>query len=653
MEDSTPHRSNRRYFLQDIPLGEATARWFGALDEAGALVAMPGEDAPLTAPDIVGRITAWPVWAVASSPHYDAAAMDGIAVRAADTVGATETRPVALDVGSQALWVDTGDPMPAGTDAVVMIEHVQRDPADPGTVRVSDPVAPWQHVRPLGEDIVATELVLPENHRITPADLGACAAAGLTTVPVRRRPRVTIIPTGDELAPIGAPRRPGDVPEFNSLILAALIRQWGGEPVVRQPVPDDFDAISEAVAEGLASSDVVAINAGSSAGDADYTASVIESLGTLQVHGIAVRPGHPVALGVASGKAVMGVPGYPVSAALTAELLLLPLLERLLGSSLPARRRINASMTRKVVSPTGEDEFLRVAVGRVGDKMIATPVQRGAGVVMSLVRADGMVRIARHTEGVDAGAEVEVELLRPLEEVENTIVAIGSHDLALDLMRSFLRRGNPSVNLASAHVGSLGGLLALRRGEAHVAGCHLLDTETGEYNTSYVRRYLPDTPVAIVRLVGRTQGLMTAPGNPLNIASLEDLQRPEVRFVNRQRGSGTRVLLDYRLRQMGAAPDEIVGYQREEYSHLAVAAAVSGRSADTGLGVLSAARALELEFVPLLNEEYDLVIPTEHYESGHLQPLLELLAAPDFRLAVDDLGGYDVSRMGELRMMLP
>ncbi len=653
MEDPTPHRSHRRYFLQDIPLEEATARWFDALNRAGALGRMPAVDTPLTAPDIVGRVTAWPVWAVASSPHYDAAAMDGIAVRAADTVGATEARPTALAVGSQAVWVDTGDPMPVGMDAVVMIEHVQRDPEDPGTVKVSDPVAPWQHVRPLGEDIVATELVLPENHRITPADLGACAAAGLTTVPVRRRPRVTIIPTGDELAPIGAPRKPGDIPEFNSLILAALVRQWGGEPVVCDPVPDDFEVIREAVSSGLQSSDVVAINAGSSAGDADYTASVIESLGSLQVHGIAVRPGHPVALGVATCKPVMGLPGYPVSAALTAELLLMPLLERLLGSSMPARRRIRANITRKVVSPTGEDEFLRVAVGRVGNKMIATPVQRGAGVVMSLVRADGIVRIPRHTEGMDAGAQVEVELLRPLEEVENTIVAIGSHDLALDLMRSFLRRGHPSVNLASAHVGSLGGLLALRRGEAHVSGCHLLDTETGEYNTSYVRRYLPDTPVAIVRLVGRTQGLMTAPGNPLRITELEDLLRPEVRFVNRQRGSGTRVLLDYRLQQMDAAPDDIIGYQREEYSHLAVAAAVSGGSADAGLGVLSAARALELEFVPLLNEEYDLVIPVEHYASGHLQPMLDLLNAPDFRQAVDALGGYDVSRMGELRTMQP
>ena len=657
------HDRHRRYFLTDIPLEEATARWFGAMEEECVLAPTSAELVPLGAPDLLGRIIAGPVWAAVSSPHYDAAAMDGIAVRAADTAGATETRPVPLSVGPQAVWVDTGDPMPAGMDAVVMIEHVRRDDDDPDLLRVSDPVAPWQHVRPLGEDIVATELVLPENHRITPADLGACAAAGLSNIPVRRRPVVAIIPTGNELTPFDAPRNPGDIPEFNSLILAGMVREWGGEPVVSEPVPDDFDAIRRAVTDALRDSDVVAINAGSSAGDADYTAAVIESLGTLQVHGIAIRPGHPVALGHAfsedgAGKPILGLPGYPVSAALTAELLLRPLLERLLGVDMPPRPRIKARMTRKVLSPIGEDEFLRVALGRVGGRMTATPLQRGAGVVMSLVRADGIVRIPRHTEGLDAGSEVEVELLRSQNEVENTIVAIGSHDLALDLMRSFLRRMQPSLNLASAHVGSLGGLLALRRGEAHLAGCHLLDPASGAYNLASVRRYLPETPVAVLRMVGRVQGLITAPGNPLGIGSLDDLRRPEVRFVNRQRGSGTRALMDYQLERMGLKPEEIVGYRREEYSHLAVAAAVSGGSADVGLGILSAARALGLEFTPILTEEYDLVIPMEHYRNDRLQPLLALLnpdetTGREFRSAVEALGGYDVSRMGELRAVLP
>ena len=300
------------------------------------------------------------------------------------------------------------------------------------------------------------------------------------------------------------------------------------------------------------------------------------------------------------------------------------------------------------MSPLGEDEFLRVKLGRVGDKVVATPVQRGAGVIMSLVRADGLVRIPRFAEGLDAGAEVSVELLRPLEQVENTIVVMGSHDLTLDLMSSHLRRGSSGLSLSSSHIGSLGGLIALGRSEAHVAGSHLLDEDTGIYNVSYIRRYLSAVPVVLINLVGRVQGLIVAPGNPKGIHSLEDLTRPEVSFVNRQRGSGTRVLLDYKLKEMGSSPEQIRGFQREEYSHLAVAAAVQGGATDVGLGILSAAHALGLDFVPLLNEQYDLVIPRVFYESRLLQPLLALLEDADFRREVADLGGYDTSNMGKV-----
>ena len=654
MTGDAGHR--RRYYLSDIPLEEARARCFAALRKAGGLSPMPAETVPLAAAR--GRITAGPVWAAASSPHYDAAAMDGIAVRAADTAGATETAPIVLATDGdapQARWVDTGDPMPPGCDAVIMIEHLHR--IDDSHVSIMAPVAPWQHVRPLGEDIVATELTLPQNYRLTPVDLGACAAAGLAALPVRRRPRVAVIPTGNELVPVGAELKPGDIVEFNSLMLSGLLTEWGGDPTALAPVPDDFARIRDTVRDALADYDLVIVNAGSSAGSEDYTAGVVEELGRLLVHGIAIRPGHPVVLGLADGKPVIGLPGYPVSAVLTAELLVKPLLEQWLGRPGPARPRVAAQVTRKVLSPMGEDEFLRVKLGRVGEKMVATPVQRGAGVITSLARADGLVRIPRFSEGLDAGADVDVELLRPLAEVENTIVAIGSHDLTLDLMASFLRRFNdgpdnsiePGPNLSSSHVGSLGGLVALRRGEAHLAGSHLLDEATGEYNLSYIRRYLPGIPVMLVNLVGRVQGLIVKPDNPSEIHSLADLLRPDVRFVNRQRGSGTRVLLDYKLAEMGAAPQQIQGYAREEYSHLAVAAAVQGGSADAGLGILSAARALGLDFIPLLNEQYDLVIPRVHYESDRLRPLLALLDNEEFRQAVADLGGYDVSRMGQVQ----
>ena len=490
--DKAPqHRGRRRYFLSDIPLDEALQRFFGALEEVEGLSPLPAQLVPVH--QAQGRITAAPINAAASSPHYDAAAMDGIAVKVADTTGASETAPVSLAVGSQVVWVDTGDPMPPGYNAVVMIEHVHQ--VDESTVQVMSPVAPWQHVRTLGEDLVATEMVLPENHRLRPVDLGACAAASITEVPVRRQPKVAIIPTGNELVPPGSsPLKPGDIVEFNTLMLAGLVLEWGGHAERFLPVRDDFALIRDTVKGAIADYDLVIVNAGSSAGSEDYTAAVVEELGQLLVHGVAVRPGHPVVLGLVDGKPVIGLPGYPVSAVLTAELFVKPMIDRWLGMPPQARPTVSASITRKVLSPLGEDEYLRVKLGRVGGKMVATPLQRGAGVIMSLVKADGLLLIPRFSEGLDAGTEADVQLLRPLEEVENTIVVIGSHDLTLDLMNNALRRTNPGLTLSSSHIGSLGGLIALRRGEAHLAGSHLLDEATSEYNVSFIRRYLPDVP---------------------------------------------------------------------------------------------------------------------------------------------------------------
>ena len=638
------HRHGRRYYLDDVPLEEARRKFYDALEKTGALDPSPAEVVPLDRAN--GRVTAEPVWARISSPHYDAAAMDGVAVRSKDTIGATETSPVRLKVDEQAVWLDTGDPIPPGYDAVIMVEVVHE--VDDSTIEVQSPVPPYQHVRPLGEDIVATELVLPQNHRLRPQDLAACAAAGLSDVSVLRTPTLAIIPTGTELVPVGSSLKPGDIIEFNSLMLAGMVEGWGAEATRLQPLPDDYDRIKGAILEAVDSFDIVVVNAGSSAGSEDYTARLVEELGQLVAHGVALRPGHPVVLGVVKGRPLLGIPGYPVSAALTCELFVKPLLERKLGTSTPARARICATVTRKVLSPMGEDEYLRVRLGRVGDKMVATPIQRGAGVIMSMVRADGMVLVPRFSEGIDAGQEVLVELLRPIEEVEGTIVAIGSHDMTLDLLASELHRRDHRLSLASSNVGSLGGLLAIDRGEAHLAGTHLLDEDTGEYNTSYVRRYVRGRDIVLMNLVKRIQGLIVMPGNPAALSSLEDLFRNDVAFVNRQRGSGTRVLLDYMLKQRSLQPQQLRGYEREEYTHLAVAAAVAGGRADVGLGVLSAARAMGMDFVPLLTEQYDLVIPSEFYEGELLAPLLELVRSEEFRLQVEDLGGYDTSSMGEV-----
>jgi len=630
-------------YLEDIPLEDALARFWAALERAGALTPLAGEEVPVA--EALGRVTAEAVFARVSVPHYHASAMDGIAVRAADTLGASESAPLQLRVGSQATWVDTGEPLPPETNAVIMAEQVQ-DLGD-GRLEILASVAPWQHVRPMGEDLVATELVLPENHSLGAVDLGALVAAGHTRVSVRRRPTVAILPTGSELVDAGAaPLKPGAIVDFNSVVLAGQVSEWGGVPTRLPITPDDRTLIRDRLSAALDTHDVVLVNAGSSAGTEDFTAGIVRELGDLLVHGVAIRPGHPLILGVARNKALIGIPGYPVSAILTSELFVRPLLYRLQGLPTPSRPTVSATMTRKLLSPMGEEEYVRVKLGQVGQRLMAAPLSRGAGVIMSMVRADGLARIPRFSEGVHAGAEVEVELLRSMDDVARTVVAIGSHDLALDLLSNALARRAPGASLASANVGSLGGLLALARGEAHLAGSHLLDEQTGEYNVSYIRRHLADRKVVLVHLAGRVQGLIVPPGNPRGLSSLLDLTQSDVLFVNRQRGSGTRVLLDYELRKLDVAPGQVRGYEREEYTHLAVAADVASGAADVGLGILAAARALGLEFVPLFNEQYQLVIPCEYYESALLAPLLAILRGPDFAAQVDALGGYDVTDMG-------
>ena len=655
--------AKRRIYLEDIPLEEALARWWAAMEEAGTAAPLPGE--PVPAADALGRVTAEPVWARLSSPHYHAAAMDGYAVRAEDTHGATETSPLRLQVGSQAIAVDTGDPLPQGMNAVIKIEDTQlitteaqsrqypisntQYPKRRSQIEILAPVAPWQHVRPLGEDMVASELVLPANHKLRPQDLGAIVGSGHTTVTVRRKPRVAILPTGTELVPPGSEPRPGEILEYNAIMLAAKVEEWGGEATRLTPVPDDFEAIKTSVAAALETHDLVVVNAGSSAGSEDYTADVFRELGRVLVHGIAIRPGHPVILGVAHDKPVMGIPGYPVSALLTFDLLAGPLVARWVGQPAPPRpETLQASLTRKVFSPTGEEEFLRVAVGQVGERVVATPLPRGAGIIMSLVRADGILRVPRFSQGYEAGETVTVELLRPPEIIRNSVVIIGSHDLTLDLLADRLAQRNPGLRLSSSHVGSLGGLLALQRNEAHLAGSHLLDENTGKYNVDYIRRLLPDRRIVLLGFVTRMQGLIVPPGNPKSIQTLQDLTQEDMVFINRQRGSGTRVLLDHELKRRGIDPRHIQGYERQEFTHLAVAAAVQSGAADCGLGILAAARALGLSFVPLLEERYDLVFPAEHYESERLQPLLALIRDPQFATAVEALGGYGTVQMGQV-----
>ena len=646
-------------YLHDIPLDKA---WNALIDmlEKADLWKVTGLEEILLDEQAMGRVLAEPVWAQISSPHYHASAMDGFALKAEDTSGAMPTHPVDLRMGAEAIYVDTGDPLPAWANAVVPIENIEPLDTDgkavkmsrsPHALRLRAALTPWTNVRPMGEDIVATQLVLPSGHVLRPVDLGAIAGAGFERVKVTKKPKVGIVPTGTELVPIGTQVKAGDIIEYNSIVLAAQIKAWGGEPKRYPIIPDIYEQIAAQVQQAALENDLVLVNAGSSAGSEDFTARIVEDLGELLFHGVAVRPGHPVIAGIIHNPKgnkktpIIGVPGYPVSCALTGEIFVQPLLNRWLGIPPVKPQEVEASITRKVVSPAGDDDFIRVVLGRVGNDLLAAPLTRGAGVITSLVRADGLMVLPRGTQGVESGAKVKVRLYRSLQALEETIFCIGSHDMSLDLLAQELEKINR--RLVSANVGSLGGLLAVRRNETHMAGTHLLDEDSGEYNLSYIARYLPDTPVKLVTWVEREQGLIVLPGNPKKITSVKDLVREDVRFSNRQRGAGTRVLLDYHLKKESLDGSRVRGYEQEEYTHLAVAAAVASGRADCGLGVTAAARALKLDFIPLYQERYDLCIPEQFFKSDLLAPVLELMQNSAFKAKVAEMPGYTVTRMGE------
>ncbi|KFD41936.1 LysR family transcriptional regulator [Peptococcaceae bacterium SCADC1_2_3] len=634
----------RDIYLEDKPWEEALELYLDFLDQLGGLKTAPAE--LISVEKALHRITAAPLHAKVSSPHYHSAAMDGYAVISTATFGAGDTTPVRLKTGVDAVPVDTGDPLPAGTDAVIMIEDVH--PVNEDTIEIIHPAYPWQHVRVVGEDIVATEMIIPANHRVRPIDLAGLLAGGITKIPVYPQPRVALIPTGNELVEPGAELAPGKIIEYNTRMLGAMVEEWGGIAKRFKPVTDDLEALQEALFTALKTADLVLINAGSSAGREDFTAEVIRLKGKVLVHGVATKPGKPVILGAAENKPVIGVPGYPVSAYLCAELFVKPIIYRKLGSLPPEQEKIKATVSRKIVSSLGTEEFVRVKLGQVGERIMAVPISRGAGIITSLIRADGIVRIPRFSEGFTGGEKVTVELLRSLPEIKETTVIMGSHDNSLDVLTNHLRLIYPQASLSSAHVGSLAGINALKQNEAHCAGTHLLDEETGEYNISYLKRLLPGRKIGLVNLVWREQGLIIKKGNPKNIKGLADLTRPDVVFINRQRGAGTRVLLDYNLKKMGIRPAEIRGYRREEYTHMAVAAAIAAGEADCALGILAAARALSLDFISLDEERYDLCILKEYWDTSYIQRLLEVISRPEFQEEVQALGGYDLRDCGKI-----
>ena len=638
--------AKRNVYLNMKPLEEARQILFDRFPAVGSMAAEN-----VSPPDAVGRILAQPITAAVSSPNFHAAAMDGVAVKARDTFGASETRPKELQVGTQAQFLNTGHVMPPDTDAVIMIENVQKVGEE--RIRIEAPAYPWQHVRKMGEDIVATELLYPRGHVVSPYCVGALISGGIYEVPVRRKPTVLIIPTGSELVDwrTTAPQDllPGQVLETNAYVLEKMIAAWGGHVIRHERVMDDLDHIRRTVQAAAAGDvDMVMTIGGSSAGSEDYALPVLNDLGEMLVHGVTMMPGKPVILGEIQGKPFFGIPGYPVSAIIALEQFVQPLIRRMLGAADDPRPTVPVVPTRKIASKLGVEEFLRVKLGQVGQRFVATPLPRGAGMITSITEADGIIRIAPHSEGITGKDPVTAELLKPLAAIRNTIVIVGSHDNTLDVLADQLRAGDAALTLSSSHVGSMGGLMAVKRGVCHLAGAHLLDTQTGTYNIAYLKRYLPDTKIRLVNLVMRDQGLIIPRGNPKGIQSIEDLGRGDIAFINRQGGSGTRILLDYRLEQIGLSADQINGYTNEEFTHMNVAVAVLSGTADAGLGIYAAAKALGLDFIPVVTEQYDLIIPEVHCDNVPIQVLLDTIATDTFKQRVEALGGYSTEKTGEV-----
>ncbi len=627
-----------------MPLHEAKDRWHSALQEIH--FSRGAKPAEISVEEALGKITAAPVFAAHSSPAYNAAAMDGIAVHFADLASASDAAPVRLGKG-QFQPVNTGNNLPREFDAVVMIEDVHYISED--EVELAIPATPWQHVRTIGEDIVATELIIPEGHNIRPIDQGAMLATGVTRVLVKEPPRVVVIPTGTELIQPGTTPQPGQIIEFNSRILAGYLNEWGAVARGAEPVSDDKEQLKGAIREAAAENDIVIINAGASAGTKDFTSTVLAELGTVVVHGVAIKPGKPVILAIVDNTPVIGLPGYPVSAILTMRLFVHEMIFDFMGMKTAAPQWTAARMSRPMHSAMGVDEFVRITLGQVGEELMATPAGKGAGAVMSLVRADGILTLPTGSEGVGAGETVQIELLRPLSDVQSTLVAIGSHDNIIDILANLLHKGKKTIRVSSAHVGSMGGIMAIRRGEAHIAGSHLLDEERGDYNVSFIKRFLQGIPLKLINLCYRQQGLIVTKGNPLGITGFTDVAEKNFSFINRQNGAGTRLLTDKTLGDLGINPSQINGYDHEEYTHMSVAAAIADGSVACGMGILAAANALNLDFVPVAEERYDLIIPDRFMKDSKIVALLELIRnSEEFKELVNTLGGYNLRDCGRL-----
>lgn len=618
-------------YLNNTPLDEAKKAYLSCLSQYG----FSYKTEIIPSAEASGRTLSQAVYALICSPHYNASAMDGIAVRACDTYGASEAEPVTLSA-EQYTVVDTGDPIPDSADAVIMVEDVTV--LDEGKVKIFSAVHPWQNVRQVGEDICMGDMIAPSFTEVTPSLCGAFLAGGVLQVEVIRRPLVGIIPTGDEIvSPTDNPQR-GEIIEFNSTIFSSMLSDWKADSKVYGIVKDKKELLRQQLKTACDECDAVLVLAGSSAGRDDYTGTIITELGEVIFHGIATKPGKPAVLGKVGETPVIGLPGYPVSAIVVMDEIVRDVVSLYYAAESKPYPTVKATVGKRIVSSLKYREYVRVTLGKVKGQLTAIPLSRGAGVITSFTKADGIIAVPQDSEGFEAGEEAEVRLLKSLDEIEKSLIITGSHDPLLDELSDMIRKSGCGFSITSSHVGSMGAITALKNGQAHMGCIHLLDTQDGSYNESYVKKYFPEGGVKLVKGVGRVQGLMVKKGNPLGIMSFAEITKG--RYVNRQLGSGTRILCDYLINKNGMDKKEIDGYRNEEFTHTAVAALIASGNADCGLGIYSAAKMYDLDFIEICIEEYDFLIDEGAHTTQEIQDFLRVFESEEFRDRLTQMGGY-------------
>ncbi len=591
--------------------------------------------------DSLNRISFNGVYANVSSPYYSASAMDGIAVKASSTYGASETTPVILNK-EDIIYINTGNEIPEEYDAVVMIEDVYDN--NDGSISLIKSVRPYQDIRPIGEDIVEGDMVIPKNHLIRPVDISALLSAGIGEIKVIKKPRVAIIPTGDEIIRDVKELKKGKIIDSNSFFMKNELTLLGASSYISEVVVDEFNLLENAIMDACSNYDLVLIGAGSSAGSKDYAKNIIEKNGLVHVHGISIKPGKPTIIGEINNTPIIGIPGYPVSTFIAFDLVVKPIIRKFFNIEVTPKKVIKAKLTKKIYSSLKNEEYIRVKLGIIDNEYIATPLDRGAGVTMSLVKADGVMIVPKNSEGYLAGSKVSVSLLKEITKIEKSLISIGSHDILLDKVDDLMSDNN--YHLSSSHIGSFGGIMAIKSKGCHIAPVHVLDDD-GSYNVNIIDKYLDDN-YCLVRGVSRVQGLMVKKGNPKNIKSLKDLLNNDITFVNRQRGSGTRILLDYMLSKDGIDGLKITGYDFELSTHMLVASSVKDSRFDCGMGIVSVANLNNLDIVEIGKENYDFLVLKEIIDTPIYNEFIKVLRSTKFEDELDKLGGYLIDNIGDI-----